>query len=327
MVKSETETLRLLADECGDDWSARFVRHFCGNCRSRNAQSCRRRKGGEDSVSVLAALRGEAWQGRPPLLINDHVEEKEDQAAGMIRVDHPTVDGKVIEGQWKLFFDAKLFRFGEANPLELYDLATDPMEANDRLAEPELKPLVDHLTALALLHRRSGGHRLARMSGERFVFPSIDEAEKISGSADGERSTAEFSAKGLNLKMTISGSGKFSPNPRGLGLESPKGKFGQVDGGESLQISFDRDVILESVSIVVGNGVCGGHYRVGDSAKRAIYATDADNDYNDQTGNLSDLGFLKAGTVLHLESTPHFKSEPKGRWRLGEVAVRLVHST
>jgi hypothetical protein len=68
--------------------------------------------------------------------------------------------------------------------------------------------------------------------------------------------------------------------------------------------------------------VCGGFYRVGDAAPLAIYCVDADNDAKEQQGILSDLGVLKAGEVLRLDSGPHFGVEPAGRWRLGAVTVR-----
>ena len=44
-------------------------------------------KGGEDSYSVLAALRGESLAGRPPLFFNDHKESKDDPAVVAMRLD------------------------------------------------------------------------------------------------------------------------------------------------------------------------------------------------------------------------------------------------
>lgn len=124
--------------------------------------------------------------------------------------------------------------------------------------------------------------------------------------------------------MTLSIRGEaneaFDINQRGLGLVG--GAFQQVDAGEALLISFDRDVIVDSVGITAGNGVCGGFYRVGDGAPLAIYCIDADNDSRDQQGILSDIGLLKKGEILRLDSSPHHGVEAPGRWRLSSLAVR-----
>ncbi len=42
-------------------------------------------KGGEDSISVLSAFRGQSLSGRPPLFFNDHKEAKEDPAVVAMR--------------------------------------------------------------------------------------------------------------------------------------------------------------------------------------------------------------------------------------------------
>ncbi len=88
-------------------------------------------KGAEDSYSVLAAFRGQALPNRPPLFFNDHNEAKQDHAAAAIRIDSPTVNGHLFDGQWKLFFDASLLRLGKANPYELYNLSADQWETNE----------------------------------------------------------------------------------------------------------------------------------------------------------------------------------------------------
>lgn len=74
-----------------------------------------------------------------------------------------------FKGQWKLFFDAELLRLREARPFELYDLNTDLEEKQDRLHDESLKPLVEQLTQLALLHRNSGGHLLAKIASEQRI--------------------------------------------------------------------------------------------------------------------------------------------------------------
>ena len=79
---------------------------------------------------------------------------------------------------------------------------------------------------------------------------------------------------------------------------------------------------MESAAIVAGKGTCGGFYRMGDKAPLAIYCVDADNDSKDQQGILSDLGVLKTGETLRLDSSPHFGSEAPGSWRLRGLVVR-----
>ncbi|MFT5464920.1 MAG: arylsulfatase A [Verrucomicrobiales bacterium] len=260
-------------------------------------------KGGEDSVSVLTALRGEHVGERMPIFFNDHVERKIDPAVAAMRFD----DG---QGKWKIFFDAELIRDGVAKPFELYELGADPKESTNLIDRPELKPVVDRLTALALNHRNAGGHRLAELgSGARDVFEF--------------RNGVEFKGKvgrgGLKLDLTANRGG-FTASANGLGLTG--GEFDQVDAGEALEIRFNRDVVIESAAIVAGNGVCGGFYKVGDGAPLAIYCVDADIDAKDQQGILSDIGVLKAGETFRLDSSSHFGSEPAGRWRLATLTVR-----
>ena len=97
-----------------------------------------------------------------------------------------------------------------------------------------------------------------------------------------------------------------------------------MDDGEAILLSFDRDVIVESVSVVAGNGVCGGFYQVGDNSPLAIYCIDADIDAKDQSGILSDIGVVRSGQILRLDSSPHFGVETPGQWRLAAVSVRAL---
>ena len=128
----------------------------------------------------------------------------------------------------------------------------------------------------------------------------------------------------VDLEMTIKGekAKRFSSNSRGLGLVG--GNFDQVDDGEALHIKFSRDVIVESVAIVAGKGVCGGFYQMGAGAPLAIYCVDADNDAKTQEGIISDLGVLRAGQILKLASSPHYGVEAAGQWRLGAISVRIL---
>lgn len=290
-------------------------------------------KGAEDSLSLLAAWKGEAITYRP-LFFNDHKEARKDPAVAAMRLDDPSVAGAVVTGQWKIFFDAGLLRRGTARPMELFDLATDSEEANNRISEPGLQPLVAHLSAVAMRHRTAGGHRLAESAASERVTFSWQDATIVEGSVNvaamfRDASTAGVTVDSDLIQMTVTGvtsdqsrTPQFAVNARGLGLIG--GEFEQVDDGEALLISFDQDVIVESVSIVAGNGTCGGFYRVGDNSPLAIYCIDADIDAKDQSGNLSDIGVVKAGQKLRLDSSPHFGVEDKGRWRLQAMTIRLL---
>lgn len=285
-------------------------------------------KGAEDSFSVLAAFRGKRITKRPPLFFNDHKEARQDPAAAAMRLDSPIVNGKAYNGQWKIFFDAKLLREGVANPYELFNLAVDQWEQQNLIDHSDLNPLVEHLTQQALRYRNTGGNRLVAEAGEKrvtFDWRGMDEESDL-GDFFRPAKANELPLKTKWLNMTITGKGSkeatISPNPRGLGLSG--GKFNQVDNGESLEIVFDRDVIVESVAIVAGNGACGGFYRVGEKAPLAIYCIDADNDAQEQQGVISDIGVVKAGETLRLNSSPHLGVEPKGQWRLGAISLRLL---
>ena len=111
-------------------------------------------------------------------------------------------------------------------------------------------------------------------------------------------------------------------NPRGLGVGG--GEVDQVEGGEAILIRFNKNVLLESIGIVAGNGNAGGFYTVGDGAPLAIYCVDDDIDAQDQSSRLSDLGVLKAGQPLRLDSSPHYGVEAQGRWRLGSLTLRVL---
>ncbi len=262
-------------------------------------------KGAEDSFNVLPSWRGQKLASRP-LFHNDHKEAKDDPAACAFRLDSPRVGEKTWTGKWKLFLDATLLREGKARPFALYDLSRDPKEQADLSGEPVLQPLIRELTRLALLHRNAGGHRVTEFApARRIVF-------------DWRR---EKQPEGVRLMLTAAG-GKASASNRGLGVAG--GKSVQVDSGEALLISFEKDVIIESAAIVAGTGSCGGFYRMGKKAPLAIYCVDADIDSKDQSGILSDFGILRAGEVLRLDSSPHHGVEAPGDWVLRELVVRVL---
>jgi hypothetical protein len=88
-------------------------------------------------------------------------------------------------------------------------------------------------------------------------------------------------------------------------------------------ISFNHDVLVESLGLISGNGQCGGFYRIGeDGVTQDIYCIDAHIDSHDQSGLLSDIGVLRAGEVLRLDSSPHHQNEAPGKWRLASLTVR-----
>lgn len=276
-------------------------------------------KGAEDSFSVLAAWRGGDPGERPPLFVHDHKEAKDDDALAAFRLDDPVVDGVVVPGQWKMLFSPALLRLGVAEPLELYELGSDPREETNRIAETDLAPLMDRLVKGALFHRNIGGHRYAELEfGPRVEF---DFTESLAGGMKDE-TTYIASDSGIDLMIKLSATGGIDINDRGLGMAS--GRTKQVGDGEKLVLTFNRDVIVQHLALVAGNGTCGGSYRVGDDAPQEIYCVDGGIDSHDQSGVLSDIGLVKAGETLVLDSAPIFPSEAAGRWRLKSVSVRAV---
>ena len=283
-------------------------------------------KGGEDSFSILSAFRGQSLPDRPPLFFNDHKEAKEDPAVMAMRLDSPRIGGLLETGKWKLFFDASLIRSGVGRPYELYDLAEDQWEKENLIDRPDLKPLIAYMTEKALLHRNSGGHLLAEFApSERIVF-DWSKDHSLEGRPVGASIAVPDSDLTLNMDVSyISGAlirATFDLNDRGLGIQH--GQSGDVDSGEGLRISFNRDVIVDSLGIVAGDGICGGFYQVGKGARLSIYCVDADIDDKDQSGVLSDIGVLRAGESLWLSSEGLFGSEDEGQWRLRTLAVRLL---
>ena len=307
-------------------------------------------KGGEDSSSVLKAWKGATLNARC-MFFNDHKEAK-DHAVVAFRADDPYVDNQRIPGKWKIFFDAQLLRNGNPKAVQLFNLQTDPKEQHDLLQRAELQPLVTALISLAEKHRTSTGHKLVpHCEPDRFRLTWLeggDEAERQRGAAKASFSPMVHNLRELAqntptakltysislpnadpVEFTIHGaladgstSRRFDINARGLGITG--GQLKQVDSGEKLHLSFSRDVLIESVSIIAGLGACGGFYRKSDQSPMAIYCVDADLDSNEQQGMLSDIGVLRAHEVLILDSSPHHGVEPPGKWRLADIRVRLI---
>ena len=284
-------------------------------------------KGGEDSYSVLAAMRDASVETRSIILHHDHKEAGDDPAVFVLRIDSPEVDGKRIQGQWKLFFDPALLRQGKANPYMLYDLKTDQMEKTNLIDCSELKPLIEYMTDLAVHHRNAGGHRLAEMKlGPRIEFDFRSNVE-----LDGAKSrNVRVAAKESSLRAMISAekngrplsNATFTSNPDGLGVSDDDANT--VDGNEAILIRFNKNVIVEHASLLSSSENSGGHYTIGDGAPLSIYCVNADIDDKDQSGVLSDLGVLKAGQTLRLDSRARYPSEHTGSWTLQSLSVREI---
>ena len=261
--------------------------------------------GGEDSFDTFPAWQGGQLPSRP-IFHNDHKESKPDPAAVALRLDSPEVDGRIWEGKWKLFFDSTLVRLGQARPYALYNLASDPKEEKNLIGEPCKQPLVEHLSRIALLHRNTGGHRLASLP----LKPAV---------------TFDWTAPGnipsqLGMELLTVG-GRKALSVGGLGITG--GSPDRVDGGEAVTIRFQKNVLVQSISLRAGKeGSCGGFVQLGYASPLAIYCMDADNDSRDQHGVLSDLGVLLAGQTLRIDSTPHFGVEAPGNWFLEKLVVR-----
>ena len=261
-------------------------------------------KGAEDSYNILPAWNGKVIANRP-MFYNDH-KEGENGAASAMRINNPIVNEKSITGAWKIFFNDSLLRFGQANPIELFELSSDPMESKNRIDEKELQPLIKELISIALLHRNSGGHRFVEFAPEkRFVF-------------DWKKPLPVPSP--LTFFVSTKG-GNGIRDSLGLGIQGNGSK--RVDPGEAFAIRFDSDVLIESIGLKAGKeGSCGGSLRMGNLSPLEIYCTDADNDANDQQGIMSDLGVLKKGEMLILDPNPHWGVESSGSWKLESLAVR-----
>ena len=105
-------------------------------------------RGAEDSFSQLAAMRGRIFGSRPPIFPNDHKEASKKLADARAWTAVRS-NAAPIAGQWKLFLDESFAFKGKINAKELYNLATDPKEEKNLLADPKAKPALDFLVEQA----------------------------------------------------------------------------------------------------------------------------------------------------------------------------------
>lgn len=288
-------------------------------------------KGGEDSHSFLSALKG-ATSARQLTLVNDHKQSK-DPAVVAIRMDNPTFDERDYPGEWKLFIDAGLLRTGSGKPFELYNLKDDLKEERNLIDRADLKDLVAGIMRTASKIRLTGSERIAASTSLSFrsliAFSSRDNPTQTGNSS-------QLKFKKQDLEVTLSGwpeSGNpgrgdhFSIVPgSGLGFTSGNSGTPGFENGEAVDIQFNRDVIINYVAVKAGNsGTCGGYYQIGNQAPMAVYCVDADNDSNDQTGVLGDLGYIPAGTIVRISSSNHWQNEAAGQWTIEGISYSPVH--
>jgi arylsulfatase A len=105
--------------------------------------------GAEDSVSQLAAMRGEKVAPRIPVFTNDHNEASKkltDKRAWVAIHSH----AGPVPGKWKLFFDHTYAFEQKFAPKELYELRSDQKEQNNLLDAEHMK-IIDYLIEQARL--------------------------------------------------------------------------------------------------------------------------------------------------------------------------------
>ncbi|MEM6363092.1 MAG: arylsulfatase [Planctomycetota bacterium] len=287
-------------------------------------------KGAEDSISMLAFWKGsQSDRATVPMFCNDNAsglrvtkkvgrQASADPAMLMMRLDNPIVGNVSYPGQWKILFDASMIREGKANPIELYDLATDLRETTNRISENGLSDLVSHLSSVALLHRSIGGHRLVPIAGSAMMTLDFRNQQKPSLNEDQ-----------IQFRLSVKRGGETVFTKNGLGIAGNQSN--QVNNGEALTISFEKDVVIESIELAARpNGSCGGFYQVDDGGRLPIYCIDSDAEKYTKTqhsGILSDVGVLKANRPLTFDSGRLYGANASGSWWLQSIRVRILKSS
>ena len=103
-----------------------------------------------DGFPRFGAFLNQTIDPRPPILTNEQAGNKwlALQYHGTIPIDPP------VSGYWKIIFDNPLLAnanagTGQSIPLELYNLETDRLEANNLIGSPDLAELIDWLSKWA----------------------------------------------------------------------------------------------------------------------------------------------------------------------------------
>jgi len=107
-------------------------------------------KGAEDSVSQLAAMKGEDYKPRIPIFPNDHNEASKKLADERAWVAVYS-NAAPLPGKWKLFLDHNYAFKQEYHPQELYNLANDQQETDNLIDQAKYRTVVDFLLKQAKL--------------------------------------------------------------------------------------------------------------------------------------------------------------------------------
>lgn len=270
-------------------------------------------KGGEDSFNLIDLISDRDLALERVLYHNDHKESK-DAAVLAMQSHSPKVNGRIYEGEWKLFFNASLLRFGKAETQALYHLSKDKEESINLLSNPEYQYLVDALSQRAMIETKIGSQRLYR-EGIKSVEFHFNEKQSLGNSI------VKLVAQGLECH--IKSTSELIQTNQGLGIKG--GGSVRVDKNEKLEISFSKDVVIEKLALFAGEGQCGGSYKMNESAPLQIYCVDAALDMKNQMSDLSDLGVLKKGQSLVLDASPYLGVEAQGSWTLQKIQVSILN--
>ena len=270
-------------------------------------------KGGEDSYNLMELISNREAALRRVLYHNDHKESK-DAAVLAMQSHSPKIDGMIYEGQWKVFFKASLLREGIAMPEALYHLSKDPEESQNLIDNPEYKYLLKALSERAAMETKVGAQKLYRADRASVEF-AFDQNKLLN--------MTEVKLKAKGLECYIKAPSALVQSLQGLGIKGNESS--RVDGNETLNVTFNQDVIVEKLALFAGEGTCGGSYQMGQAVPVQLYCIDKALDMKNQTAELSDLGVLKKGDNLVLDASPYLGVEMAGSWTLQKIQVSLLY--